>query len=209
MSENVPADAPYQERLEVETNRRLLSIGQAARLGFQEYVDTALNTRVISLPADKEREPSPVDLHYQLRDKGLPVFPAMYQDDRLLLKIPEGTRPLPSLLKFIARDIPNYGNVFLELGGILHRMHAAGMGLPSQQPDRDMLDNFAFVTDDSDVYGGTIYLTPPYQVNVNRGIDEEIDDLQAELIESMLFTDSEVTELLAKTLEGWNDALSE
>lgn len=209
MSENIPADDPYQERLEVETNRRLLSIGQAARLGFEEYVDTKLNLRIISLPVDSDQEPTPVELHYMLRDKDLPVFPAMYRDDRLLLKIPEGTRPLPSLLKFIARDIPNYGNVFHELGGILHQMHAAGIGLPSKQLNRAILDNFAFVTDDSDEYGGTIYLTPPYQVNLSGGIDQEIDDLQVELIESMLFTETEVAELLGKTLVGWNDAVSE
>lgn len=209
MPENIPTGDPYPERLEVETNRRLLSIGQAARLGFEEYVDTKLGSRIISLPVDSEQEPTPVELHYTLRDKDLPVFPAMYRDDRLLLKIPEGTRPLPSLLKFIARDIPNYGNVFHQLGSILHQMHAAGIGLPPKQLNRAILDNFAFVTDDSNEYGGTIYLTPPYRVNLNGGIDQEIDDLQGELIESMLFTETEVAELLGKTLVGWNDALSE
>ncbi len=137
------------------------------------------------------------------------MFPAMFKDDRLLLQIPEATRPLRSLLKFIARDIPNYGNVFYELGGILHQMHAAGLGLPTKQLGRDILDNFAFVTDDADEYGGIIYLTPPYQINADKDIHVEINDLHTELLESMLFNEDEVTALLNKTLVGWHDAIPE
>ena len=106
---------------------------------------------------------------------------------------------------FVVRDIPNYSQIFSELGAALRQMHDANVGLPASRPGQALLDNFAFALEEADPYGGKIFLTPPYQLSPAVTFEQVATDLRAELGDTELFFESEVAHLLDKTLQGWND----
>jgi hypothetical protein len=200
MTEFIHADTTGSGRRHVEINRLLLGANLDVELKLEEYYDESLATRVISMPSGSEQ----ADYHGQLQDKQLPVFPALERHDQLLLAVPQGTRSLTKLLRFVARDIPNYSQVFYVFGAALSQMDDANVGLPTRQSERALLDNFAFALDEADAYGGKIYLTPPYQLDPTMTIERELSDLHGELSNTGLFHDSEVIHLLDKTKEGWH-----
>jgi len=185
----------------IESSRRLIPGGYEAYHGLEEYYDPQISSRVITMPVLGEQARS----HEELTEQRLPVFSALYRGHELCLLVPEGSRPLKGLLRFIARDVRNYEEIFYKVGQALGQLDASGMGLPEASPKHSLLDSFAFSLDDDDIYGGTVYMTPPYSLNPMKRIDQELSGLFLELTSSQLFSEIEVVDLIAKTHKGWQD----
>lgn len=203
MSETIRTDGPtpYEGEYPVESNRRLLSRDLDPQLGLREYYDARLGSRVVSMVIGSEQARS----HEELTEEKMPVFSSMYWGGKLILQVPDGTRPVSKLLRFIARDLPNYGDVFYQIGRALHQTQVANFGLPDPQPNRSVLEQYAFVLDDDDEYGGKIYLSPPYSLNPNKTIGQIINGISMELTDSSLLSEHEVAELMQKTVMGWGE----
>lgn len=203
MSERTISGAPL-ERLPIEPNRRLLSPQLDPQQGIEEFYDPGLASRVITLPVGGEQ----ARFHEELMEERVPVFSAIYRDESLCLLVPEGSRPVRKLLRFVARDIATYSEVFYELGGVLNRVTEAVSGVPMVQPERGLLDSFAFALDETEVYGGKIYLIPPYLIDPDISAPQQLGralvTLQAELQASGLFSSQEEAQLLQVTQEGWS-----
>ena len=182
----------------IEPNRRLV----ADDVDVDEFYDRVLDTRVIAMPKDGDQ----AHVHRQLVEARLPVFSGLYREEVLLLLVPGGTRSFRRLLKFVARDIPTYGEIFDELGSTLKLMDRSGLGLPEPYVDRPLLTNFAFSSNDQEIYGGKVFLVPPYTLNAGVTINQELGFIATELEQSEHFRPPETQELLQRVEEGWNNA---
>lgn len=191
------ASQPPKER-PIEPNRRLIKPGFDESI--TEYIDTDLGMRVIAIRADSEQ----AEIHEHLQREGLPVYLADYEETRLRLFVPDGTRLLRRQLRFIARDIPNYGQIFSNLGSLLMRIYDSGVGLPEAYPARPLLDSFAY-SDDSNIYGGKMFLTPPYKLNDHISINQVLGQINTELYRADVFESTEVEGLMERIEQGWID----
>lgn len=195
MSENI---FPIKNVIPVEPNRRLIKPSNSL---LEEFVSTEFDTRIISMPRGSEMARS----HEELFEMRLPVFSGLYRNEHLWLNIPEGTRSVRSVLRFIARDVTNYGEIFFKMGSVLSELENAGVGFPEVVEDRSILDSFAFSIDEDETYGGNIYLAPPYLFNPDKKIGQTLGSIALELEGTELFSEAEMTELLSKTHQGWHD----
>lgn len=140
--------------------------------------------------------------HEELVELRLPVFSGMYRENELWLTVPEGSRPLGKLLRFIARDIHNYGEIFFKLGCVLQQLEQTGIGFPQATDERSALDSFVFSVDENEIYGGNINLAPPYNLNPDKRIGQALGSIAVELEKAELFTTEEMHHLLEMTEEG-------
>lgn len=182
----------------IEPNRRLIKPG--FNESVTEYFDLEAGARVIAISTDSEQ----ADIHEQLQLRRLPVYLADYDDDKLRLFVPDGTRLLRRQLRFIARDIPSYGQIFSNLGGLLMRIYDSGVGLPESYPARPLLDSFAY-SDDDNAYGGKMFLTPPYMLNEHISINQVLGQINSELYGADVFESNEVEDLMERIEQGWID----
>ncbi|MDL2341551.1 MAG: hypothetical protein QFB87_00525 [Patescibacteria group bacterium] len=192
MSESFPSPSVL---IPIEPNRRLL---QTPANRLKEFYSNEIGTRIISLPAHENDARS----HEELSELRLPVFSGIYRDDELWLTVPEGTRTVRRLLRFVARDVANYGEMFYKLGTVFKQLETAGVGFPQSSEERSVLDSFAFAVDENELYGGNIYLTPPYVLNPDKKIGQALGSVAIELEKSDVFTDNEIHHLMEMTAEG-------
>lgn len=187
----------------VDPNKRLLTGEQT--YGMREFFDEVLDSRVIAIST----ESSQVSIYERLMLHGLPLFSGSYKGNELVLTVPTGrTRLLSQELRFLARDITNYSEIFTEFGETLHDIDRAGYGLPESKYERSLMSNFAFSADssDSDDLGvGNIYLIPPFSLNKDVNINQEFNFVRQELENSELFKPDEVEKLMVRLNDGFNN----
>jgi hypothetical protein len=196
--DSIPANA---ERRLVEPNRRLLKDGVAAQFGLEEFSAPQLDSRIITIPLNTETART----HEDLMEMRLPVFSTIYHDKSMWLLVPEDARPLRGVLRFIARDIGNYDEIFYQVGETLGQLEEAGIGLPEPRPDKSILNNFAFSLDEGEIYGGKVSLIPPYPLNPMKTMEQELGGIFMELTDSHLFQEHETALLVEKLQRGWRD----
>lgn len=184
---------------EVDPSKRLLS--QDNVFFMREFFDKALDSIVISIPIESEQ----ARIYENLLLNNLPVFSGTYSDNSLALSVPSGTRLLSQQLKFVARDIPNYADIFAKFGETLHEISRSGLGLPEPKASRSLLANFAFAPASKEADGGIILLSPPYELNPNVNILREIDFIDKELSNSKYFNRNEIQKLMGKLGTGLQD----
>ena len=182
----------------IEPNRRLVRSNTA---NVQEFYSTELNSRIISMPVRDDTTRS----HEELVELRLPVFSGLYRDTELWLTVPEGSRPLGRVLRFIARDLQNYSEIFYKLGGVFKQLDRTGIGFPQATAERSALDSFVFSVDEHELYGGNIYLAPPYVLNPDKTIGQALGSVAVELEKSNQFSAEEITVLMQMTDEGFSD----
>lgn len=190
MSESFPRS--NSSETSIESNRLLLLRGGSN--GMREFFDKALMSRVIVMP----KESNQASMYENMLIKRLPVFSGVYRDDELLLTVPDDARSLRRQLKFVARDIPNYGYIFNKLGITLSAVNRSGLGLPEPSANRPLLANFAFSSIEQDEADGNVYIVPPFNLNPNITIDKELLFVRRELEHSKQFKSTEVRELMDK-----------
>jgi hypothetical protein len=197
------------DRHELDPSRRLLNPGIARRVGFEEFYDVAIGSRVISMPQGGQE----ARYHEELHEERLPVFSGMYRDEGLFLLVPEATRTLHKALPLISRDLKSYGEIFFELGRAMGQLDGSSFGLPESFSDRSILDGIAFSLDDSAAYGGRIYLIPPYRLDpmkpsdrvVHR--DQVVDAVYEELRHSRYLSQEAALRLTEMMVTGWQEEL--
>ena len=183
------------ETIPIEPNRRLLKSSAGP---LKEFYAPRIAARVISLPVPSDQART----HEELIEFRLPVFSGMYRHEELWLNIPEDTRALGRVLRFVARDVQNYGEIFFKLGSVLKQLSDTGIGFPQAAEDRSVLDSFAFAIDENEQYGGNVYLIPPYALNPHKELTQAVGSIDVELEKSELFTDEERQHLMEMTSEG-------
>lgn len=182
----------------VEPNRRLLRSNSNE---FREFYAPQVGARIISMLAESDQART----HGELVEFRLPVFSGMYRDDELWLSVPEGSRSIGRVLRFVARDVQNYSEIFFKLGTVLKQLQETGIGFPQSGDERSVLDSFAFAVEDNEKYGGNVYLAPPYDLNPEKKVTQAVGSIAVELEKSELFTDGEMKHLMEMTTEGLRD----
>jgi hypothetical protein len=186
-----------QSEISIEPNRRLL---KSSSNSIREFYAPEIDSRVISLPARSDDAKT----HEELVEFRLPVFSGMYRDDELWITIPDDSRSLRKNLRFIARDINNYGEIFHKLGSVYRQLDRTGIGFPDITEERTVLESMVFSIDENEPYGGNIQLIPPYCFNqVNPG--QALGSIALELEYSQVFSPQEVNQLYEKLTEGFTN----
>jgi hypothetical protein len=209
MNEQAPAVDPYEPREQsayvIERNRRLLPANITEKYGMAEYSDPSTGRRLLAVPRQSEQ----ARLHQALSEKYIPVFPFVDTTaTNMFLSVPGDARSLHGSLRFIARDLLHYGEMFYQLGEILGRCQASHLGLPRADERATILEGIVYSSSDTDAYGGAIHLAPPYELAQQLSKPEELRLIQDELVGSEYFKETEVSHLLQKINEGWNHVRS-
>ena len=191
---------PPEADIPVENNRRLISGLGKIGMGQREFIDVRSGERHIAIPRDSATYP----LHRELAKRHVPVFPlADVRGDEVLLDIPSDARTLDASLKFISRDIPEYRPIFEQLGEMLGRVQASGLGVPEGSEDRKLLQSVAFFSS-NEVYGGSVALIPPYNLAAVAAKQDTIELVEQELLASEYIVKAQAVELARAVDEGWN-----
>lgn len=185
---------------DVEPHRKLIRQSGLTAEPIAEFYAAEGEERFLAMPAHSDQSL----FHVQLAEERMPVFSAFYIEDYALLHVPLGTRSVNNLLRFIARDVRSYGEIFHEIGSTFRKLHEAGFGLPYSEPHRSMLEAVGFAPDEHTPYGGKLYLVPPYNLNPHLTFDQTISALHMELGTSKKFTDTHIRQLLAEVQGGWH-----
>lgn len=184
----------------IDPNKRLLTGDQT--YGMREFFDEILSNRVIALSLDS----SQVSIYESLMLQRAPIFSGSYKGSELLLTVPGArTRLLSKELKFLARDILNYSEIFEKFGETLHEIDQAGYGLPEPKNKRSLLSNFAFSSDSENIEVGSIYLIPPFLLNRDVSIEQEFNFIRNELKDTELFKQQDVDYLMERLGNGYYD----
>jgi len=191
------------ERHEMDANRRLIPRIVEKSLGFQEFYDVQLASRVISMP----KGGAEARYHEELHEERMPVFSAMYGEEGLFLLVPEASRTLHKALPLISRDLKSYGEIFFELGKTMGQLDGSSFGLPESFSDRSLLDSIAFSLDDNAVFGGRLFLIPPYRLDPMKSRDLVVDAVYEELRHSRYLTEETARSLTENMVEGWQEEL--
>lgn len=182
----------------VEPNRRL--IPASSPFGIEEFVDRKTGERHIAIPSGSAL----VDAHRELAKKHVPVFPiGEISESQILLDTPSDARILKGSLKFIARDIPGYREIFGQVGELFGRCQAGGFGLPGNRIGTTVLESIAFSTSD-EVYGSSVYMIPPYTFDASIGKQDALDMVRKDLTSSSYLSRAQAAELQRAMDEGWN-----
>lgn len=181
----------------IEPNRRLLKSPTDV---IREFYSPDIDSRVISLPAHSEDALT----HGELLEFRLPVFSGMYRDNELWITIPDDSRSLRRNLRFIARDIHNYGEIFHKLGTVYRQLEKTGVGYPETSDERTVLESMVFSVDEKEPYGGNIHLIPPYCLNQVTP-EQALGSIALELEYSEIFSEAEVKHLHGILKEGFNN----
>ncbi len=198
--ENYDAEWRHQQRQFVEPNRRLVTPNDSHISTVNEFIDTKTGERQISIPVDS----SLVPLHRELAKRRIPVFPiGEIREGHVLLDTPADARLLSGSLRFIARDVLGYRPIFEQVGEMFARCQSTKFGLPVNVLGRTVLEGVA-ISNSDEVYGSSVYLVPPYNLDISLGKQDAIDALHQELTGSNHFTEPAVTELISAVNEGWN-----
>ncbi len=191
----------------VDSNRRMLAGGYAARLGLREFYSMGMDSRIIAVPMTGLSDGfSTARSHEELMELRLPVFSAIYRDTDMWIVVPEASRTLKSVLRFVARDIGSYGEIFFKMGQVFGQLEQAGVGVPGAVSDRSLLESLAFTLDEDENYGGKIALIPPYELSHGRSEERVLSTVHVELEKSGYFSDIQARGLIALTHSGWEDA---
>jgi hypothetical protein len=186
-----------QTEISIEPNRRLL---KSSSNSVREFYSPDIDSRVISLPARGENALT----HEELVEFRLPVFSAMYRDDELWITIPDDSRSLKKNLRFIARDIHNYGEIFYKLGSVYRQLDSTGIGFPEATDERSVLESMVFSLEENEPYGGNVHLIPPYTLNQVTP-EQAMGSIAIELEYSRIFADSEVKQLYDTMKAGFEN----
>ena len=205
MAENQQGVEFDPRRLSIDMHRHLINDATKENTGVMEYFDTFSGKRVLTIP----RLSHDAVLHQELIDKRIPVYPRLALDDRnMLLDVPNDARTIQSNLRFIARDVLHYKEIFTQIGEVLGRCAVNRIGLPDQRIGRTMLSGIAFSYDEADSFGGNVHLLPPYTLNPELDKTAEFTLLRSELIASEYISPAIADELVRATNEGWESVRS-
>lgn len=193
------------DHVPVDPNRTLLSDSLAAHSNLDEFYAPELGARLIVMQPGSEVARS----HEELMELRLPVFSAFYDGNSLKLLVPTGSRSIRKLLRFIARDVDNYEEIFSKVGTALRGLDEAGVGLPEPEADRSLLDSLAFAVNADEIYGGDICLVPPYVLNPAKHKDQTFDRIRLELANSRQFGEGDIGRLMVQAEAGWTDWVPE
>lgn len=183
----------------IDKNRRILKEGRdKAYQGMAEYYNRAIGSRVLRMEPDSEQ----VRVHEILAEHRVPVFSSLYGSDDVFLLVPEGSRLVRNIVRLIARDVDNYGEVFQQLGGAIGATGGIGLGAPVETDSRTLLESFAYGGDEREAFGGSVYLVPPYRLNTSRVPADELPIVRAELEEIGALQPADVDILVDKTWKG-------
>lgn len=185
---------------DVEPERKLIRPGANDPDIAVEFYIPDEDVRYIAMPARSDQSL----FHAQMTEERMPLFSSMYTEDLLLLHVPTGTRPVKGLLKFIARDVRTYGEIFWETGKAMRLLDDAGFGLPYAKPHRSLLEGVGYSLDEHSPYGGKIYLVPPYNLNPHLSFDQTLGALHMELEASRKFNDAQLRHLVTEVQRGWH-----
>lgn len=143
--------------------------------------------------------------HTLLIENKLPVFSGIYRDELLIMSIPEGTKPMTSLLTALSRDPFAYGDVLRDLGILMSDMKARAdvLPLPSWH-DQAFLDTAAFVFDANTPHGARLFLTPPYNLSSEIDFEDVRTYVGVDIASSGLFDETSMQALLQNFDEGWH-----
>lgn len=203
MSEAFPLSPTPEGRYRaIEPNRRLISPALGAAYGIEELSDLQTGKRLLRIP----RTSAQTRLHEQLSEHFIPVFPVTEADaDTVALSLPGDARTLQDSLRFIARDVLHYSEVFHQLGEVLGRSQAAGFGVLSGGEERSLLAGAVYSSSSSEAYGSAVHLSPPYLLTTDRSKTEELALLREELVNSRTFDGLPMVDhLVHAASEGWN-----
>ncbi len=186
------------QRAEVHPSRRLLRSNTDSSVS--EFLDTVVENHIISILRNSEQ----ASIYEEMFLKRLPVFSSVYEKDEIFLTTPNGTSILGRKLEFIARDLRNYSGIFFQLGKTLHALKDANLGLPEPSDTRTVLDNFAFFSniDGANYTVGTTIL-PPFKLNPEVSLKQEVGFISEELIVSERFSETQMAGLLSLVEMGW------
>lgn len=202
MTEHLKPERPemHPARLSIETHRHLVSDDTREHSGVMEYFDNISGHRVLTIPRLSES----ASLHRELVNKRVPVYPVIATDDRnLLLDVPNDARTVQSSVRFIARDVAHYKEIFTQVGAVLGRCMLNGFGVPGRRVERSILGSIAFSLDDAEVFGGNVHLLPPYAFDTDTSKMDEIRSIEQELVQSPYVSQAVARELITATSLGW------
>lgn len=193
----------YPERLRIDTHRHLISDATREQSGVMEYFDAISDQRVLTIPRLSED----ARMHRELQQKRIPVYSVLTEDsNNLLLHIPNDARTVQSSVRFIARDVLRYKEIFTQVGEVLGRCALNGFGLPGKRVERSVLASIAFSLDNAESFGGNVHLLPPYAFDEGRTKTEELHSLEDELRQSPYISPAVARELVVATSVGWEHA---
>ncbi len=194
---------PDPRHLQIEPHRHLIDDKVWKQTGITEYFDTTSQKRIMTLPRDSES----AALHGQLVDKRISVYPMFGADNQsILLGVPNDSRTVQSSLRFIARDVVRYKEIFTQVGNVLGRCALYGLGLPGRTIERPVLASVAFSLNTTETFGGNVHLLPPYSFEHAKSKTEELQELRRELVASSYISSAVASELIAATSLGWEHA---
>lgn len=187
-------------RLRIELHRRLINDDIRERTGVMEYADMKSGKRILTIP----RLSKQVAIHDSLQQKRVPVYPILGRDSRnVLLNIPNDARTIQGSLKFIARDVIHYSEIFTQIGETLGRCAVSGLGLPEPQLSRSVLGGIAFSLNEDETFGGNVHLLPPYALSLELDKAQELNVIRNELQGSGYIKHPVADELIRAASSGW------
>ncbi len=194
-----------QSRLEVEPHRRLVSLATRSAFDIVEYADKSAGKRILTLPSASEQ----AHLHSLLQEKRVPVFKKIaVHEQNLLLDVPADARTVRDSLKFIARDVLGYKEIFSQIGIVLGRCAVSGFGLPDKGDHRSVLEGIAFTLNNTESFGGNVQFVPPYSFSTELNKSDELEIIRNELIASNYISGGAADELIRATSLGWENVRS-
>lgn len=196
-------DEIHPERLRIDTHRHLISDETRESSGVGEYFDVVSHQRVLAIP----RLTEDARLHAKLAERRVPVYPIVREDaQNLLLLVPNDARSVESSVRFIARDVLHYKEIFTQLGEVLGRCALNGVGLPGKRAERTVLGGVAFSLDTEETFGGSVHLLPPYALDERKSKSDMLRELENELRASPHVSPAVAKELRVAASMGWEHA---
>jgi hypothetical protein len=199
---NSDNQVPMLGRIGIELNRRLLTGQIAGTSHIEEYANPQTYERILALPENSQS----ASMHRRLTKHGLPIFPIIgIEAGQVLLSVPPDARSVAASLRFVARDVVGYAPTFRQIGDLLARSQASGIGLLGEYPGRSLLGGLAIATNDSNRYGSGVSIIPPYSFDESITKQGELATIRAELLTSSHFSPVQTDFLIRNVHEGWDE----